>query len=127
MIDPIPPEEVVDDRGEPAVIFGQRNKLTADGPFLALLRAFEQTLGDSEQLTVIGYSFHDDHINTYISRWYNQSSKCRLRIVDPGFATSNAEFAQHLRSLIERDSDRITVYKSKAGEAIKDLFDTQPT
>jgi hypothetical protein len=57
----------------PAVVFGQRNKLTADGPFLDILRAFVAELGKSDRLTVVGYSFRDDHVNTFIAKWLNDS------------------------------------------------------
>ena len=52
---------------EPMMIFGKGNKLTAQGPFLDLLKAFERELNASDRLTVAGYSFRDDHINEYIS------------------------------------------------------------
>jgi len=58
----------------PAVIFGQRNKLTAEGPFLDLLRQFQNELEHSTVLTVIGYSLRDLHVNTYISKWLNESA-----------------------------------------------------
>ena len=68
---------------EPAVIFGHKNKLTAEGPFLGLLQAFVEELDEAETLTVIGYSFGDPHINVYIGDWLHRSERHRLRIVDP--------------------------------------------
>lgn len=82
---------------QPAIIFGQRNKLTAEGPFLDLLRAFQQQLTEADRLTVVGYSFRDDHINEYITQWLNSDTGHRIRIIDPGFSTNEAPFAEHLR------------------------------
>ena len=48
---------VAEESFRPAVSFGQRNKLTAEGPFLDLLRAFQVELAKADRLTVIGYSF----------------------------------------------------------------------
>lgn len=66
----------------PAVIFGQRNKLTADGPFLDLLRQFREELGKSTTLTVVGYSFGDPHINVFLTQWLNAAADHVIRIVN---------------------------------------------
>src|SRR5712672_1571295 len=50
----------------PSVIFGQRNKLTAEGPFLSLFSRFQEELIRANELLIIGYSFRDDHINESI-------------------------------------------------------------
>lgn len=76
----------------PAVIFGNRNKLTAEGPFLDLLRAFQDELTRSRTLTVVGYSFRDPHINVYISQWLNGDSKRVLRIVNGPSFSQEARF-----------------------------------
>jgi hypothetical protein len=76
----------------PAVIFGQRNKLTAEGPFLDLLRQFQNELDNCSVLTVIGYSLRDAHINTYISKWLNESADKKIRVVDPNFEKSDVDY-----------------------------------
>jgi hypothetical protein len=72
----------------PMAIFGQRNKLTTEGPFLDLLRHFDEQLQQTDLLTVIGYSFRDEHINFYISKYLNQY-RGKIRVVDPNFETSD--------------------------------------
>jgi hypothetical protein len=72
-------------RSPPAVVFGQRGKLRADGPFLAMLRAFEQFLAGADHLIVVGYSFRDEHINSAIGRWVNTVAWPSVTIVDPSF------------------------------------------
>jgi hypothetical protein len=62
----------------PAVVFGQRGKLRAHGPFLELLAQFREDLDEADQLVVIGYSFRDDHVNEYIIRWANASQHRRI-------------------------------------------------
>jgi hypothetical protein len=83
-----------------AIIFGGRNKLTAEGPFLDLLFWFRQTLQLSNELVVIGYSFRDDHVNHTILSWLRASDTHRLIVIT---RSRNFEhslfFRSHLRSL----------------------------
>ncbi|RIX28252.1 hypothetical protein D1781_12380 [Amnibacterium setariae] len=72
--------------GGPGVVFGARGKVRARGPFLAMLRAFDDLLRTAERVLVIGYSFRDDHVNVALSRWLNSSAPRSLYVVDPGFA-----------------------------------------
>lgn len=108
---------------EPAVIFGQRNKLTAEGPFLALLRAFEESLEQSSHLTVVGYSFRDDHVNTQISRWLNQDDSHFMTVVDPKFDNSSVNFVGLLNDLRKGESPKVVVVQKGAGEALPELCD----
>lgn len=70
-------------RAPPAAIFGGRNKLRADGPFLEILREFGQQLTRADDLLVVGYSFRDPHVNEVIRRWVNRSPDGRIAVVDP--------------------------------------------
>lgn len=81
----------------PGIIFGAGNKLTAQGPYLDLLRAFQQELAAATRLTVVGYSFADEHINEFIGRWINSDVSHMLTIVDPGFPNAN-DFSQRLQT-----------------------------
>lgn len=88
------------------VVFGQRGKLRAEGPFLALLTAFESALRTVDDLVAVGYSFRDDHVNEVIARWTNVDRTRRVIVVDPEFpepypyALQDAPFSQVLyRSL----------------------------
>lgn len=84
----------------PAVIFGGRNKLTAAGPFLDLLRWFQQELKRVDRLTVVGYSFRDDHVNEFIGEWLNGDPSRVIRVINgPGFRRTSITFAQHLLEL----------------------------
>jgi hypothetical protein len=103
----------------PAVIFGDRNKLTAEGPFLDLLYAFIGALDSTEILTIIGYSFGDPHINAILSRWGNGSRERKFRIVNPEFKKLKSEFTDGLMKL---GADRVTILEQEAGLAIAKMY-----
>lgn len=67
----------------PALVFGARSKLRSNGPFLAMLVEFDKLLAETEWLSIVGYSFRDEHINAALTRWMNSDIACRLSIVDP--------------------------------------------
>jgi hypothetical protein len=122
IIERVSPELINESGFMPAVIFGQRNKLTAEGPFLDLLRAFQYELTLVDNLTIIGYSFSDDHINTYISQWLNQSDKNCLKIIDPGFENNSNSYVRNLKELMRIRPKQVKVLKRYAGEGLKELY-----
>ena len=103
----------------PAIIFGQKNKLTAEGPFLDLLRTFQQELANIDRLTIVGYSFGDPHINVYLSQWLNKDTGNQMRIIDPFFNSNPREYAVQLRSLADK---QIQVLPVKASEGLAQLY-----
>jgi SIR2-like domain len=104
----------------PAVIFGSRNKLTAEGPFLDLLRAFQRELQSADRLTVVGYAFCDAHINVYLSQWLNSSPAHRLRIINgPAFADKPEGY---VLDLLRFARDRVEIVPKYAGEGLLDAF-----
>lgn len=66
-----------------AVIFGEQGKLRSEGPFVAMLGAFDGFLQNSQRLIIVGYSFRDDHINAAIRRWTALPGKRQLVLIDP--------------------------------------------
>lgn len=72
----------------PAIVFGGRSKLRAEGPTLDLLAEFALQIRSARTLVVVGYSFRDDHVNEVITRWVNANNGARLVIVDPHFDAS---------------------------------------
>jgi len=116
----VSPEEAQQGSYWPAVIFGHRNKLTADGPFLDLLRAFQRELANVDRLTVVGYSFSDVHINVYISHWLNNRSQRRLRIIDPSFGERPNDYTKELLGYAK---SQVEVIKEPAGKALQTLFE----
>lgn len=70
---------------QPGIIFGQRGKLRADGPFLAMLKEFGNWLTGTDELVIVGYSFRDAHINVAVRDWYFANPAGRIWIIDPAF------------------------------------------
>lgn len=66
----------------PAVIFGAGNKLRAGGPYLALLRGFEESLEVSQGLLIVGYSFRHDHVNAILTNWLNSDNLRQIVVLD---------------------------------------------
>ncbi len=81
--------QVVDDPdardGQPALVFGQRGKLRAEGPFLGLLAELEKQMSSATQLAIIGYSFRDDHVNELIQRWCQEDIARTILVIDPAW------------------------------------------
>jgi len=102
-----------------ALVFGQRNKLTNEGPFLDLLEEFRRSLLVADTLTIVGYSFRDDHINAEIKRWINLTPNFRIRIVDPGFESNDARFALDLKHLCFR---QLEIISDKASVGLERLL-----
>lgn len=67
----------------PALVFGLGSKLRSDGPFLAMLIELDRLLEKTEWLSIVGYSFRDDHINAALTRWMNSDVSRRLSVIDP--------------------------------------------
>jgi len=122
-------DEIMKTDFKPAVIFGSRNKLTADGPYLDLLRNFSENLDEATELVVVGYSFRDSHINVYISNWLNANEGNRLSIINgKKFATeaihSDDEFLRALIRLSEFNPQKVAFIEEYAGEGLRSKFGT---
>ena len=116
------------ERRAPALVFGARNKLKPNGPFLSLLSEFEDQLRASERLIVVGYSFRDDHINETIRRWTREDKRHTVTLIDPR-ATNERGFRGGLiqqlnpRQIGQQESlpRRVAVRAETAGEAFAQL------
>ncbi len=104
---------------KPAVIFGQRNKLTAEGPFLDILQSFVKYLETSDRLTVIGYSFSDSHINALLARWLNGNISRKIRIVNPFYGNIRGAFIDGISRI---GPDRCEILEAKTGPALIKLY-----
>jgi len=103
----------------PAVVFGGKNKLTAKGPFLGLLRAFDRALSSASSLWAIGYSFRDEHVNEFITKWFNGEPTRQVIIVNPRRDTIDKGLA---RDLLEgHGQTRVRVVESTAAMGISEL------
>jgi hypothetical protein len=89
-------------QGSPALIYGQRDKLRADGPFLQLLDEFRTTLWGAGRLLVVGYGFRDPHINILLERWLSIDKQRQLLSIDPLFKDDEIAYGSFLRKLWDR-------------------------
>jgi len=104
----------------PAIVFGRGNKLTAKGPYLDMLRVLEAEMDASETITVIGYSFRDEHINEFISQWINSKPNKKLRVINgPDFQHTDVSYAQQILRLPD---DRREIIPVTASKGICQLF-----
>jgi hypothetical protein len=121
-----------DDARDPVIVFGQRGKLTAEGPFLGLLAEFEALLAKTERLVVIGYSFRDDHVNGLIRRWTAEDITRTILVVDPAWPTTfrpqTTDFRAKLQNyLVAPDwkepgfTTRLEVWRMPCSEALPNL------
>jgi len=114
------PMEMINESKTPEIIFGGKNKLTAEGPFLDLLQVFESSLDNSDKLTIIGYSFRDDHINEFISKWFNSDENRTIQIIDPDISNSKVGYVGNL--LANDRKENVSTIAKKAIEAITVLY-----
>jgi hypothetical protein len=87
-----------------------------------MLRAFQEELFKAKKLTIIGYSFGDDHINTYISQWLNQSEKHKLRIIDPNFGENPLKFAKLLDQMRKPGNKRFKIIERSTSKGLISLY-----
>lgn len=118
-VETLPSDRVIADVGVPAVIFGETNKLTADGPFLDLLSAFRSELSVSSELVAVGYSFRDEHINQNVWQWLAGDTDRRIKVIDPRFQEQQHPWAKRLQGL---PAARVTIIRETAENALPNLL-----
>ena len=91
----------------PVLVFGQREKLRHDGPFLDLLSVFRRVLASCDGVLVVGYSFRDTHINHYLQQWLQASETNRLVVLSPGNPVEDVGFDQFCHLLATTYADRV--------------------
>jgi hypothetical protein len=79
--------------------------LTAE-PFKALQRMFRKALRSADTLVVIGYAFHDRHINRQIEEALAANKRLQVLVVDPGTRHGQAPFEWLKYALFEADWSR---------------------
>jgi len=79
-------------------------------------------LSKSKILTVIGYSFGDDHLNTYISQWLNFNQENYIRIIDPNFNESRSPYVSSLKILRDKRPSQVVVMQEKASYGLERLY-----
>jgi hypothetical protein len=118
--------------GTPFVVYGRREKLRPEGPFLELRAKFESDLKESSHLVIVGYAFADDHVNQLIRSWLATDDSRRLFIVDPNFPQDfqikapafaaellrNLRYGEHAEGAYQIRATRLLVLREPAKTAI---------
>lgn len=113
-------EEITERTYNPALIFGGRNKLTSEGPFLDILRKFKSELERVTRLIVVGYSFRDDHINKILTDWFNSNNRNSMTIIDPFFSNTTNTIKAILADL--ESTKRVHIARNSAKKALVNLL-----
>jgi hypothetical protein len=118
----------------PAIVFGRRDKLRAEGPFLSLLAELEAHLRQVRRLIIVGYSFRDEHINEVIKRWTAEDDANHLLVIDPGFPEHASRDEHDFRTTLVKHlvpgvwwpgtdfRPRLEIRRTTASDALKTLF-----
>lgn len=108
-----------DGEGDPAILFGGGNKMTAEAPFLDLMWRFKGVVEDADVVTTIGYSFRDPHVNEIINSWRRWNLRpdivgdCQLEILD-----MNPSDAMRRRA----EEPQLRLIEASAAEGISEIF-----
>jgi len=103
-------------RYQPLILFGERNKLTAEGPYLDLYIEFRRRLLEADEVQIIGYSFRDEHVNDALADFLDARTAGRIVVVDIDPKTPED---CNLGSWRKSWSSRCEFVKATAGEYCK--------
>ena len=112
---------------QPWLVVGDREKLSTEGPILALMRAAEDALRNSSHVVVIGYSFSDPHINSMLRNWLSGDESRTLGVIDPAWPAQPTGFRGHLARDFgadgsEWDRSRLLIDRGTTGERLEDAL-----
>lgn len=120
----------------PWIVVGDREKLSTDGPTLALLRAAEDALERAAHLVIVGYSFGDRHINSMIRDWMLASEDRTMTVLDVSWPDQHrdpdarsdllAEYLEHVAGRQETRLPRILPLRGAAGQRLEEALSTVP-
>jgi hypothetical protein len=104
---------------DPMILYGEHAKFNHYGPFPDLFVAFKQALTEVERVTVIGFSFRDEHITECLYQWLQIDPGRTIRIANgPSFLAE--QLPKRLRDSYFTDelAKRAKVHPLRASEAI---------
>lgn len=105
-------ETIQGDDLRPLLIFGTLHKLSAREPFLTLAYHFSQQVLRTKVLSVIGYSFGDEHVNQIVEQGLKKNSDLRVLIISP-----HAEDIARQHRFLDRNP-RVSTVESTAKTAL---------
>lgn len=69
----------------------QKTQKSAMTPFRQMQSAFDKDCILADKITIIGYSFNDEHINESIKIAFKENSNLKIEIVDPNFINNKMD------------------------------------
>lgn len=108
----------------PLILYGANAKLDPYGPFFDLFSEFRETLQQVDLVSVIGFSFRDDHITEHLFQWLKGDEKRVIRIANGG-AFNKDEIPVRIKDTYFSPAlrERAKIYPYRAGEAISEWYD----
>jgi len=106
-----------------AMLIG-RPKLVYNYPFPQLLARFGEDLLRHDKVTVIGYSFRDDHVNEMLRLWLKSRRNVLLTIVNPDWPVGKDPFERRSLRLVRNppQNKRIRFISKGCEDALPGLF-----
>lgn len=91
----------------------QKTQKSAMTPFRQMQSAFDKDCILADKITIIGYSFNDEHINESIKIAFKENSILKIEIVDPNFISNKMDetFALNLFPILDDSLHSDTVNK----------------
>ena len=113
----------------------QKTQKSAMTPFRQMQSAFDKDCILADKITIVGYSFNDEHINESIKIAFNENPNLKIEIVDPNFIKTKMDetfairFFPILSDSLQSDikekkysylKERIIVYTKYFSDYLKD-------
>lgn len=94
----------------------QKAQKTAMTPFRQFQSSFDRDCLESTKITIVGYSFNDEHINESIKIGLRYNKKLLIEIIDPAFIKNEMDltFSKNIFPFVE--SDKMNQTKIKDNE-----------
>ena len=113
-----PPNYIGSPYIRPGIVFGGDNKLSPLHPFPDLYSAFRARLRDATRLTVVGYSFRDEHVNAEIATFMRREPLRTMVVVN----RAERATVRFLGSFDPSVQERITYNRQTASTGLQQAF-----
>lgn len=107
----------------PLILYGANAKLDPYGPFFDLFSEFRDTLQQVDLVSVIGFSFRDDHITEHLFQWLKGDESRVIRVAN-GKEFSKDKIPVRLKDTCYSSElrERTRIFPLNASEAISEWY-----
>lgn len=108
---------------DPMILYGNQAKFYHYGPFPDLFMAFKAALRNASRVSVIGFSFCDDHVTECLYQWLRDDPSKSIRIAN-GTGFSAKYLPKRIRDgyFTNELSERVEIHSLRASEAISTWY-----